>query len=233
MCGRVIQRSKPLGLTLGLLAAQDPENLVAWTPRYNGAPGQQLLIIRENQATRCRSLEPLTWGLIPNWCRDEKGGRKPINARAETVHQLPSFRDAFQRRRAILPVDGFYEWRTIGGAKQPYVIGLASGEPFGIAGIWENWRQPSTGDWTRTFAVITVAANSLVGQIHDRMPAILPTDAFATWLAPAPAPRELLSPYPAERMRLWPVSDRVNAVRNDELSLLDQVPQRASETLFD
>jgi putative SOS response-associated peptidase YedK len=113
-------------------------------------------------------------GLIPYWCKDPTGGRKPINAKCETVGTLPTFRDAYRLRRCILPVDGFYEWKAIKGqrAKQPYAIAMKDGTPFGIAGLWESWKDPASGEWIRTFAVITTDANELVAEIHDRMPAI-------------------------------------------------------------
>jgi putative SOS response-associated peptidase YedK len=133
--------------------------------RYNAAPSQELLVIRRNRNTGEVSLDPLRWGLIPNWCNDPKGGRKPINAKAETVASLPMFREAYGRRRCILPVDGFFEWKAIKGtkAKQPFAIAMRDGSPFGIAGIWENWKDPA-GEWQRTFAIITVPSNELVGK---------------------------------------------------------------------
>jgi putative SOS response-associated peptidase YedK len=141
--------------------------------RWNAAPSQELLVIRRNHQTGQVSLDPLRWGLIPNWCKDPTGGRKPINAKAKTVASLPIFREAYRKRRCILPVDGFYEWRAIKGrGKQPYAIAMKDVSPFGIAGIWENWKDPSTGEWVRAFAIITTDANSLVAEIHDRMPAI-------------------------------------------------------------
>jgi putative SOS response-associated peptidase YedK len=135
-------------------------------------PSQELLVIRRNHKAGEVSLDSLRWGLIPNWCNDPQGGRKPINAKCETVHTLPTFRHAYRYRRCILPVDGFYEWMAIKGtkAKQPFAIAMRDGKPFGIGGIWENWRDPASGEWVCTFAVITTAANELVGQIHDRMP---------------------------------------------------------------
>ena len=117
------------------------------------------------------SLDPLRWGLNPYWSKDPKGGRKPINAKAETVARLPMFRDAYARRRCVLPVDGFFEWKAIKGAKakQPFAIAMKDGLPIGIAGIWENWKEPTQAVWQRTFAIITVPPNELLAQIHDRM----------------------------------------------------------------
>ena len=198
-------------------------------PRYNAAPSQDLLVIRRNRHTGEVSLDPLRWGLIPYWCEDPKGGRKPINAKAETVANLPMFRDAYARRRCILPVDGFFEWKAIKGskAKQPFAIAMRDGTPFGIAGVWENWKDPAA-EWQRTFAVITMPANELVGQIHDRMPAILRPAQYDRWLGDEPDPRDLLQSFPGDLMRMWPISTRVNKPENDDPSILDPIELLAS-----
>lgn len=227
MCGRIIQAAGPLryGLVDGLdLGEGRLHNLPR---RYNGAPGQDILVIRENHRTGERSLEPLRWGLIPHWTREARPQRRPINARAETVARLRSFADAYARRRCIVPVDGFYEWQVTGRAKQPHAITMRDRAPFGLAGIWENWKHPETGEWVRTFAIITVPANDLVAGIHDRMPAILAPDDYPRWLGPEPDPRDLLRPFPASVMTAWPVSPRVNAVREDDADLL--VPMVAGQ----
>src|SRR5262249_31928248 len=127
-----------------------------YPPRWNAAPSQELLIISRNHRTGEVSLDPLRCGLIPYWCTDPNGGRKPINVKYETPQKLPTFRDAYRRRRCVVP-DGFFEWKAIMGqkAKQPYAIAMKDGAPFGIAGIWENWKEPGTGEWIRTFAIIT------------------------------------------------------------------------------
>jgi putative SOS response-associated peptidase YedK len=193
--------------------------------RYNAAPSQELLVIRQNQKTRERSLDLIKWGLIPYWCQDPIGGRRPINAKAASVSRLPMFRDAYAQRRCIVPVDGFFEWRAIRGAraKQPYAIALKDGSPFGLAGLWENWKNPSTGEWERTFAIITVPSNKLVAEIHNRMPAILEPAGYERWLSPLPDPHDLLITYPSEPMNMWPISTRVNKPENDDPSILDQV----------
>jgi putative SOS response-associated peptidase YedK len=123
----------------------------------------------------------------------------------------------------IVPVDCFFEWRAIKGerAKHPYAVATRDRAPFGIAGLWENWRHPPNGEWIRTFAIITVPANELVSQIHDRMPLILPKSAYERWLGVEPDPHELLVPFSAEPMVMWPISARVNSPENDEASLLD------------
>jgi len=132
------------------------------------------------------------------------------------------FRDAYAQRRCIVPVDGFFEWRAIkgAGAKQPYAIAMNDSSPFGLAGLWENWRNPNTGEWERTFAIITMPSNQLVGQIHDRMPAILERAGYDRWLGLEPDPHNLLITYPSEPMTMWPISTRVNKPENDDPSLL-------------
>jgi putative SOS response-associated peptidase YedK len=194
-------------------------------PRYNAAPSQELLVIRENHRTGERSLDLIEWGLIPHWCRDPKGGRRPINAKAETIARLPTFRDAYAERRCIIPVDGFFEWGAIKAAraKQPYAIAMKDGSPFGLAGLWENWRNPSTGEWERTFLVITVPSNDLVAQIHERMPAILERTSYDRWLGTERDPHDLLNTYPSEQMKMWPISTRVNSPDNDDPLLLVEV----------
>jgi putative SOS response-associated peptidase YedK len=192
-------------------------------PSYNVAPSQELYVIRHNHKTGERTLDLLRWGLIPHGCKDPSGGRKPINARAESVASLPTFRAAYAKRRCIVPVESFFEWRAIKGAraKQPYAVAMKDRTPFGIAGLWENWRHPQSGEWIRTFAIITVPANALVGQIHDRMPLILPKSAYERWRGQKPDPHDLLTPFAAELMVMWPVSTRVNSPDNDDSSLLD------------
>jgi len=227
MCGRVVQSSGPLRLAIVEGLDVSDSRLGKVPRRYNAAPSQELLVIRQNHKTGGRALDLLKWGLIPHWRSDPLGGRKPINAKAESVSRLPTFRDAYAVRRCIVPVDGFFEWRAIKGAgrKQPYAIAMKDGSPFGLAGLWENWRNPNTGEWERTFAVITVPSNDLVSQIHNRMPAILTPESYDHWLGLEPDPHELLITYPSEPMTMWPISIRVNKPENDEPSLLDRVEE--------
>jgi putative SOS response-associated peptidase YedK len=155
--------------------------------------------------------------------RDADGGRKPIK---ETVATLPSFRDAYKRRRCLVPIDNFFEWKAIRGVKpkQPYAVGMENGEPFALAGIWENWQRPETDEWVRTVAVITTTANELVAEIHDRMPVIIPPESYDRWLSTLdPDPRDLLVPYPAGPMTIWPISTRVNKPANDDEAILEPV----------
>ena len=159
-----------------------------------------------------------------------KGARKPINAKCETVARLPMFRDAYRRRRCIVPVDGFFEWKAIRGqkAKQPYAIAMKDGSPFGLGGIWENWRDPTSGDWIRTFAIITTDANEMVAEIHDRMPLILARGDFARWLGEDPDPHDLMPSFPAEPMRMWPISTRVDKPENNDPSILQPIELSAA-----
>lgn len=228
MCGRIIQSSGPLRLAIVDVLDVVDSRYGNVRPRFKGAPSQDMLVIRQNHHTGERSLDLLRWGLIPYWCEDRKGGRKPINAKAETVSRLPTFRDAYARRRCIVPVDGFFEWRAEKGVKQPYAIAMRDGAPFGIAGIWENWKDPASGEWVRTFAIITVPANKLVAQIHNRMPAILMPEGYTRWLGAEPDPRDLLISFLAEPMRMWPISTRVNSPQNDDAALLDPLPEVAA-----
>ena len=157
MCGRVIQSSGPLRYAIVDGMNVRDSRVHNYPSRWNAAPSQELLVIRRNHRNGEVSLDPLRWGLIPNWCNDPTGGRKPINAKCETVRDLPSFRDAYRARRCIVPVDGFFEWKAIKGqrAKQPYAIAMKNGAPFGLASIWKNRKDPVSGEWARAFSIET------------------------------------------------------------------------------
>ncbi len=230
MCGRVIQSSTPFRLAIVDGLNVRDSRVHNYPPRWNGAPSQELLVIRRNHDTGQVSLDPLRWGLISFWCEDPKGGRRPINAKCETVHSLATFRDAYRRRRCIVPVDGFFEWKAIKGqrAKQPYAIAMKDGSPFGLGGIWENWKGPTSGQWVRTFAIITADANELVTEVHDRMPLILAPGDYGRWLSEERDPRDLMRPFPAEPMRMWPISTRVNKPENDDPSIIEPVELSAA-----
>jgi putative SOS response-associated peptidase YedK len=149
-----------------------------------------------------------------------------INAKAEGIEDKPAFREAFQRRRCLVPVDNFYEWAKTAAGKQPYAIALADRGLMALAGLWENCRSPA-GEWVRSFAIITTMPNELCAELHDRMPGVLKTAAWPTWLGEEPAdPPQLkafLAPYPAEDMTCWPVSARVGNVRNNDASLIEPI----------
>jgi putative SOS response-associated peptidase YedK len=127
-------------------------------------------------------------------------------------------------------VDGFFEWKAIKGqkAKQPYAIAMKDGSPFGIGGLWENWRDPTSGEWVRTFAIITTDANELVAEIHDRMPLILAPADYSRWLSDEPDPGDLMRSFPAEPMRMWPISTRVNKPENDDPSIVEPIELSAA-----
>jgi putative SOS response-associated peptidase YedK len=226
MCGRITQKSNPKVLGLKIATLVEPLYTDNTPPRYNGSPGQEHWVIRQHPKTGERTMDRLWWGLIPYWTKDPKGGRKPINVKGETVASLPSFRDAYKRRRCLLPIDSFFEWKRIEGqkVKQPYAIGMQSGEPFALAGIWENWQRPGTEEWVRSFAVVTCAANEPMAEIHDRMPVIVPPETYDRWLGTLePDPRDLLTPFPAGPMTKWPVSTQVNKPDNDDAAILEPV----------
>ena len=196
-------------------------------PRYNLAPTQQVLVIRSNPETKGRTLDPLRWGLVPSWAKDLTIGSKMINARGEGLTERQAFRQAFKSRRCIIPASGFYEWAKTKPTKTPYAIVPTDGPVFSFAGLWEGWRDKSNPDaeWIHTCTIITGEPNELVAPIHNRMPVILPPEAWPKWLGEQSAHWDellaLLKPYPADRMRAYPVSTRVNSVRNDDASLLE------------
>jgi len=209
-------------------------------PRFNMAPSQPISVLR-NDGRGKRELVAMRWGLIPHWNNDPKHAGF-VNARAETAWEKPAFRDAFRLRRALVPADGFFEWRHRGKAKQPFLFRRAGGGPLAFAAVWDTWTSP--GGPVDTVAVLTTTANELLKPLHDRMPAILPPDRFAAWLDPAERRPDhllpLLIPYPAEWMESWPVGDRVNSAKVDEPGLTDPIqltekppPAWNQPTLFD
>jgi putative SOS response-associated peptidase YedK len=223
MCGRFVQKT-PLGAIRVLFDTANPVPNMA--PRYNAAPTDSLAVVRFNPQTRARVLDLLRWGLVPLWAKDLAFGPKCINARSETVATNKAFRDAFERRRCLVPADGFYEWQKLGGkTTQPYAILPEEGGIFAFAGLWERWKNPADGGIVRSFTIVTSLPNALCRPIHERMPVILPKAAWPLWLGEEEAGRDallaLLRPYPAELMRAYPIGPRVGNVRNDEPGLLD------------
>ena len=162
----------------------------------------------------------LRWGLVPFWAKDPSIGNRMINARAETVAEKPSYRAAFRHRRCLVLADGFYEWRRQNDAKTPYFISLASGEPFALAGLWENWNDKESGESLQTTTLITTAANDFMQPLHHRMPVILQAEAANEWLAGSAESLE----HAAERtpkLQAWPVDRRVNNARNEGEELIE------------
>jgi putative SOS response-associated peptidase YedK len=226
MCGRIVQSSDPLRLSI-VEGLDTPDSRVRQVrPRYNGAPEEELLVIRQNPETGARTLDLLRWGLIPHRTKDPNPRVRPINASVERVATAPMFREAYAKRRCIVPVDAFFEWQAIKGtrAKQPYAVAMKDGSPFGLAAIWENWRDPTTSKWIRTFCIVTCDANELLAQIHDRMPVVLAAVDSDRWLSNIePNPRDLLRPYLSNFMTIWPVSTRVNSPTNDDRTIMDPI----------
>ncbi|HEV3210105.1 MAG TPA: SOS response-associated peptidase [Chthoniobacterales bacterium] len=135
---------------------------------------------------------------------------------------MPSYRQAFKKRRCLIPADGFYEWRKVLGGKIPYNIQKKDGRPFVFAGLWEGWKPPQTEEWVRMCTIITGESNELIREIHTRMPVILPEDKLDVWLS-GEAGKEILVPYPADQMTVWPISPRVNSPKNDDPDILEPV----------
>jgi putative SOS response-associated peptidase YedK len=218
MCGRFTLTVDPDELQQRFGLSQPPPADLA--PRYNIAPSQAVAVVANAPE---RKLELFQWGLIPSWAKDPKIGNKLINARAETLAEKPAFRTALKRRRCLVVADGFYEWKKLDGRKQPMYIQLKDGRPFAFAGLWEVWRSPE-GEPLKTCTIITTEPNTLLEDIHNRMPAILPPEAYDVWLAPgelsADAALPLLRPYDAAEMRAVPVSTRVNSPSDDSPELV-------------
>ena len=195
------------------------ESEVDWDPRYNIAPTQDVATIRQDRETPVRTLSLMRWGLIPNWSQDASVGARMINARVETAADLPAFREALKSRRCLVAADGFYEWKRLGKEKQPYCFSLQDDGIFGFAALWDKWRSPA-GKMVETCSILTTSANSLVRDVHDRMPVILSREAYDLWLDPGFTRREgileLLQPLSADAMRKYAVSARVNDVKNED-----------------
>lgn len=229
MCGRVIVRTTIAGLINNFTFAhrKEGDGLDDLPPRYNGSPGQEYPIIIHEEDVEGPVFVSARWGFIPTWMKDSNGGHKPINAMSEKVATNGMFRNAYKSRRALMPIDGFFEWKAIKGStiKQPYAIAMKSLQPFCIAGIWEYWFDHEVGRRIRTFCVLTCKPNDLVRTIHDRMPVILHPRDYQRWIANVePDPADLLVPFPAELMTMWPVSTRVNKPQNNTPDVVEEIP---------
>lgn len=192
------------------------------TPRYNVAPTQQVAVVLNDNP---HTLSAARWGLIPSWSKDPSIGSRMINARGETVAEKPAFRSLLKKRRCLVLADSFYEWRkNPDGGKTPIRLMLQSGEPFALAGLWDLWKGPE-GDPIRTCTIITTTPNALAAQVHDRMPVILSRANEQAWLTTGadelPFLQSLLTAYPDELMKTYPVSNRVNSPKNDDRALIE------------
>jgi putative SOS response-associated peptidase YedK len=218
MCGRYAITSAPEAIRALFRYPEQPN----FPPRYNVAPTQPIPIVRLNEGKRQFAL--VRWGLLPSWVKDPKTFTLLINARGESVIDKPAFRAAMKRRRCLIPADGFYEWKPVAGRKQPYFVRLKSGAPMALAGLWETWMGPN-GEELDTAAIITTRANRLLMPIHDRMPVIVPPEAFDLWLdtakVDAATAAALIAPAAENLLEAYEVSTAVNRIANDNPKLVE------------
>ncbi len=211
MCGRV-KLPEDVSLTKEILRIQW-DRLGDYRPRYNVAPTTQIPVVTSRAGER--TLEWMRWGLVPSWAKDENNLYSTFNARADTLASKPAFRGAWQAgRRCLVVTDGFYEWRK--KDKQPFLIALGNKQPMLMAGLWEEWKRKD-GAALRSCTIVTTDANTLMGEVHDRMPVIIGPEDWASWLGEEtlPDPAALLKPFAAERMTMWPVDKRIGNVKNE------------------
>jgi putative SOS response-associated peptidase YedK len=219
MCGRFMQE-RPVSDLAEIFAAEalvdEPGG------RYNIAPTDEAVVVVERDDRR--ALKGYRWGLIPHWAADARIASRTFNARAESIASMPAFRESFRRRRCLVPVDAFYEWKRQDGVRQPYRIFRADGRPLALAGLWAGWKNPETDEVRRTFTIVTTTPNAAVAELHNRMPVIIPDDAWGRWLDPRPTDpgelRALLEPSDEVALGIAPASRLVNDVRNDGPQLL-------------
>lgn len=214
MCGRFTLTVDPGQLQDAFPWVEFPEDI---SQRFNIAPSQPVAVIPNDGLNR---LDFFNWGLIPFWAKDKKIGNRLINARSETLAEKPSFRGSFKYKRCLVLADGFYEWRKVPGVstKTPMYIHMKDKKPFAFAGLWDNWHSKD-GSEIRTCTIITTEPNSLIAEIHNRMPVILPADTYSDWLHEGEHDQALLSsflkPYQGEEMEAYAVSRSVNSPQND------------------
>ncbi len=204
--------------------------------RYNIAPSQAIAVITN---TAPQEIQAFQWGLIPYWAKDRSIANKLINARAETLSEKPSFKQAYQQRRCLILADSFYEWEKTPNGKQPQRIGLNNFELFAMAGLWEKWVNPSNGELIQSCTIITTEVNEKLKALHHRMPVILHPNDEKNWLDDSLSPssrQALLCPYPNDAMQYHPISKQVNKVGYDDISLISPItppPTSIQGRLFD
>lgn len=220
MCGRFAFYS-PSEAVLHLFGVDEA---LAVDPRYNIAPTQYVVAVRDDPEGNREGCS-LKWGLVPFWAKDPTIGNRMINARAETVAEKPAYRNAFKHRRCVVLADGFYEWRREGSGKTPYFITTASGEPFGLAGLWESWTDKTSGEHIESTTLITTEASDYISALHHRMPVVLDPELATAWLN---GENELIAagaPLSPE-LEAWPVDRRVNNARNEGDDLVEPVGEK-------
>jgi putative SOS response-associated peptidase YedK len=223
MCGRARLSSdvSEIKLVFSIPPERPTPNVPA---NWNAAPTEDLPVVRRDAKAGQRSVDIMRWGLVPFWAKDIKVGFANINAKAEGIDMKAAFREAFARRRCLIPFDCFYEWKKLGKERQPYAVALADRQLMALAGLWETWRSPE-GEAVRSFAIVTTSANPLLAPIHDRMPVILAPESWPVWFGESAADPEeiksLLVSYPAEDMIIWPVDKRVGNVNNKDPLLIE------------
>jgi len=223
MCGRFAQQ-RPASELAEIFAAEPLADDLG--PRYNVAPTDDALVVVQREDRR--AITAYRWGLVPHWSTDLKAGSRMFNARAETITTSPAFRAAFARRRCLVPVDAFYEWKREGSVRQPYAVSRADGRPLVLAGVWAGWRDPESDPEAplirRTFSIVTSGPNTAMAELHDRMPVVVPEAAWSRWLDPEPADRgellALLQPTDEIALDIHAVERLVNNVRNEGPELL-------------
>jgi putative SOS response-associated peptidase YedK len=222
MCGRYTVRRVDL-LQRAYAATFTPlfEEFVE-RPHFNVAPSQHVPVVRLNKAGD-RVLGALRWGLIPHWTRG-KPKTQPINARSETVASSGMFRQAFERRRCLMPADGFYEWQGLRPPKTPYFFRSPDDRPFAFAAVWERWQADEQSEPVETCCLLTTTPNGVMRPVHDRMPVILRPEDYGRWLdrgTTGADVADLLRPLPDDALERWPVSTAVNSVKHDDPSLIE------------
>jgi len=221
VCGRFSQQ-RPASELAEIFAAEPLSDELG--PRFNIAPTDPAYVVVQRDARR--AVVAYRWGLIPHWAESAKVASRMFNARAETLGRSPAFADALRRKRCLVPVDGFYEWHRTPGRPQPYTIGRDDGSLLVLAGLWSGWRDPALDEVVRSFTIVTTHRNDQLAWLHDRMPVVLPEGSWDAWLAPDADPselRNLLEPSDAVALRIRPVSDLVNNVRNDGPALVQPI----------
>lgn len=220
MCGRYTVTVTMEELMLHFMLG----NSFQYSPRYNIAPGQWIPAIIGSEAADQRRIGELRWGLVPHWSKEEKGGAQPINLRAETVAEKPSFQQLLTRKRCLIPADGFYEWKKSGNVKQPVRFIMKDQSLFGMAALYDTWIQPDGGK-LHTCTIITTEPNPLVAEVHNRMPVILPREAESLWLDRSVTDAKKLIPllqtFPEEQMRAYEVDRKVGNSRYDEADCIE------------